>query len=89
MVTGSLDHFEELGGSHYYQIVYVKGALFFAALRETVGDEMFFNALQDYFRKYKYGITSSEDLLDLFEEVSGMQLDDLYQEWLYAKQEKP
>jgi len=89
VVTGSLDHFEGLGGSHYYQIVYVKGALFFNTLRETVGDEMFFNALQDYFRQYKYGIASSEDLLGLFEEVSGMQLDDLYQEWLYTKQEKP
>ena len=87
VVTGSLDHFEELGGSHYYQIVYVKGALFFNALRETVGDEMFFNALQDYFGQYKYGIASSGDLLDLFEEVSGMQLHDLYHEWLYGEQE--
>ena len=85
MVTGSLDYFEEPGGSHYYQIVYVKGALFFDALRETVGDEIFFNALQDYFGQYKYGIASSEDLLDLFEEISGVQLDDLYQEWLYGK----
>jgi aminopeptidase N len=85
MVTGSLDYFEKLGGSHYYQVVYVKGALFFDALRETVGDEIFFNALQDYFGQYKYGIASSEDLLDLFEEISEIQLDDLYQEWLYGK----
>ena len=86
IVTGSLDHFEESGGSHYYQIVYVKGALFFNALRETVGDEIFFNALQDYFGQYKYGIASTGDLLGLLEEVSGMELDDLYQEWLYGKQ---
>ncbi len=84
IVTGSLDHFEGLGGRHYYQIVYVKGALFFDALRETIGDEAFFNGLHDYFEQNKYGIASTVDLLDLFEEVSGMQLDDLYQEWLYG-----
>ena len=85
IVTGSLEHFEELGGRHYYQIVYVKGALFFDALREEVGDEVFFNTLQDYFEQNKYGIASTEGLLDLFEEVSGMKLDALYQEWLYGK----
>jgi len=85
IVTGSLDHFKELGSSHYYQVVYVKGALFFNALRDKVGDEIFFNALQDYFRQYKYRIASAEDLLDIFEEVSGMQLNDFYQEWLYEK----
>ena len=84
IVTGSLDHFEGLGGRHYYQIVYVKGALFFDALRETIGDEAFFNGLHDYFEQNKYGIASTVDLLDLFEEVSGTQLDDLYQEWLYG-----
>ncbi len=87
IVTGTLEHFEKLGGSHYYQIVYVKGALFFNALRNTIGDEIFFNAMQDYFEQNKYGIASTKDLLDLFEEVSGMQLDDLYQEWLYEKTE--
>lgn len=85
IVTGALEHFEKLGGSHYYQIVYVKGALFFNALRETVGDEIFFDTMQDYFEQNKYGIASTKDLLDLFEEVSGMHLDYLYQEWLYGK----
>ena len=82
-VTGTLDHFEESGGKHYYQIVYVKGALFFEALREKVGDEIFFKALHNYFEQYKYGIASAEDLLGLFQEVSGLELDGLYQEWLY------
>jgi len=42
-------------------------------------------SLQKYFEQNKYGIASTEDLLDLFEEASGMQLDGLYQEWLYDK----
>jgi hypothetical protein len=84
IVTGPLEHFEGLGGRHYYQIVYVKGALFFDALRGKIGDEMFFDGLQDYFEQNKYGIATTTGLLDLFEEVSGMQLDDLYQEWLYG-----
>jgi aminopeptidase N len=85
IVTGSLDHFEELGSSHYYQIVYIKGALFFDALRDVVGDEIFFNTLYEYFGQYKYDIASTEDILELFEETSGMKLDGLYDQWLYEK----
>ncbi len=86
LVTYGLDHFEELGAKHYSLIVYIKGALFFHSLREKIGDDAFFEALQDYYQLKKYQIASPEDLLDAFERSSGEQLDDLYQEWLYEKQ---
>lgn len=86
LVTESLDHFEELGAKHYSLIVYIKGALFFHSLREKIGDDAFFKALQDYYQVKKYQTASPEDLLDAFEKSSGEQLDDLYQEWLYEKQ---
>ena len=72
---------------HYSLIVYVKGALFFHHLREKIGDDAFFKALQDYYQSKKYQIASPEDILDVFERASGEQLDDFYQEWLYQKQE--
>ena len=85
IVTEGLDHFEELGGKHYSLVVYVKGALFYQAVREIIGDNAFYSALQDYYQDKKYSIASPDDILDRFEQASGQQLDDIYEEWLYSK----
>ena len=84
-VAAGLAHFESLeqSGGVYGAIVYAKGALFFRAVREEIGDEAFFQALQDYFQTFKYQIARPEDLLGAFETASGRQLEALYQEWLY------
>lgn len=83
LITEGLDHFESLGPEHYSLIVYVKGALFFHSVRNTIGDKDFFRSLQDYYELKKYRIASPEDLLDQFKQTSGIDLDALYQEWLY------
>ncbi len=45
VVTGDLKHFESLNKpSIYGGIVYTKGALFFKALRQEIGDKAFFQA---------------------------------------------
>lgn len=85
LVTESLEHFEKLGGKYYNRIVYSKGAVFYHNLREKIGDKAFFQALKDYYLDKKYKIASADDLLNRFEESSGMELDDFYQEWLYSK----
>ncbi len=85
LITEGLDHFEGLGPDHYSLIVYVKGALFFHSLRNKIGDKDFFTALQDYYIQKKYRIASPDDLLGQFEQASGIELDDLYKEWLYSK----
>jgi aminopeptidase N len=87
-VTQSLGYFEALDTPRVYgTVVYTKGALFFDALREEIGDEAFFGALQNYYQRYKYQIAETEDLLAEFEASAGRQLDDLYQEWLFAAEE--
>lgn len=88
VVTRSLSYFEnqENGGS-YGAVVYTKGALFFKALRDEIGDRAFFSGLQSYYQDHKYGIARTEDLLEAFETAAGRPLDDLYQEWLYSAQE--
>ena len=56
-ITASLEHFESLGNpSVYGTVVYTKAALFFRALRQEIGDEAFFAALQRYYQANKYGI---------------------------------
>lgn len=82
-ITASLEHFESLGDpSIYGSVVYTKAALFFRALRQEIGDESFFAALQRYYQANKYGIAMPADLLDAFEEAAGRSLDAFYNEWL-------
>jgi hypothetical protein len=69
-------------GRGFGAVVYFKGALFFHALRQEIGDEAFFAALQQYYRGQRYGIASGEDLLSSFEITSGRSLTDFYREWL-------
>ena len=84
-IAESLAYFENLDDPGVYGgAVYSKGGLFFYRLRQEIGDEAFFLALQNYYRNYQYRIARPSDLLDLFEAASGRSLDDLYQEWLYS-----
>lgn len=70
---------------NYGPIVYDKGALFFDALRQKVGDDVFFKIMQEYFRQYEYKIADGPDFLRLAEQVSGQDLQALYKEWLQSK----
>jgi hypothetical protein len=85
IITASLQHFESLSDpSIYGGVVYTKGALFFNALRQEIGDQAFFQALQTYYRADYFKIAEGDDLLALFEESSGRSLDDFYQKWLFS-----
>jgi aminopeptidase N len=65
----------------YGPVVYTKGALFFIALRERLGDEAFFNALQSYYAQNQFGLAQPNDLLSAFEASCGCDLDSFYQQW--------
>ena len=68
----------------YGPVVYGKGPLFFQALRDEVGDEAFFAILRAYLEAYRYKIASPEGFLALAEEVSGQELDRLYEKWILS-----
>lgn len=83
-VDGSLRFFEAPGSSgRYGGVVYAKGALFFKAVRDEIGDAAFFQALQRYYSSYRYRIAQPADLLASFETAAGRELDDLYETWLF------
>ena len=63
--------------------VYYRGALTLHALRLTIGDEAFFNTLKTYAETYKYGNATTEDFITIAEQISGVQLDDFFQSWLF------
>jgi aminopeptidase N len=66
---------------YYSPVVYSKGAIFFVELRNKIGDQAFFMALQNYFSENLYAIASPENLLDEFEKACQCELGDFYTEW--------
>ena len=64
-------------------IVYQRGALTLHALRLAVGDDDFFDILRTYTTRYAGAVVTTEDFISVAEEVSGQQLDDLFDAWLF------
>lgn len=71
---------DELFGS----AVYERGAWTLHALRLTVGDEIFFEILRTYYAAYEGGNATTADFIAVAEAVSGQDLTDFFQAWLYA-----
>ena len=70
---------------NYESIVYGKGALFFAKLRDELGPETFDQLLRAYLDRYRWKIATPPDFQALAEEVSGRDLDALFAEWVYGE----
>jgi aminopeptidase N len=85
------------GGSIYVQdttnvsqifsnIVYDKAAWVLHMLRHIVGDSAFFRSLRAYYSdpRFAYGTALTADFEGACEEVSGMDLSWLFQDWIYG-----
>jgi hypothetical protein len=69
----------------YGAIVYGKGALFYDALRHTIGDEAFFLSLREYYANYNNRLARSDDLLRIFQKnapAKAAQIRTLYKRWI-------
>jgi hypothetical protein len=73
----------------YALFVYLKGALFFDALRSDLGDEVFFAFLQEYFQTFRYSIASAKDFQTTAEATCGCDLQSLFDLWVYEGGELP
>jgi len=65
----------------YATVVYLKGSLFFEALRSQIGDAVFNVGLQAYYCENLYELAAPQSLLTSFENACSCNLDDLYTEW--------
>jgi aminopeptidase N len=65
---------------------YDGGAVVLHALRRTIGDDDFFGLLQRWVRENNGTSRSTRDFIDLAEDVSGADLGDFFDDWLFAKQ---
>ena len=68
--------------------VYIRGGMALQALRAQVGDEDFFAALRTWAMQQRGGNGTVEQFLAVLEQVSGEQVDDVAQTWLF-RAERP
>jgi len=65
--------------------VYYRGGLTLHVLRLAVGDEVFFNILKTYYDRYRYSNVTIDEFIAVAEEISGQELDDLFNLWLFTE----
>ncbi len=73
------------GSGPYVSTVYYEGAMFLDALRQEIGVDAFYAALQEYYREFKFRQAEASDLLAVFEQASGRDLDAFYEQWLFGE----
>lgn len=70
----------------FHPTVYLRGGFTLHALRVEVGDDAFFATLRGWVDRFGGGNATTSDFIDLSEEISGQDLGDLFDEWLFAEQ---
>jgi aminopeptidase N len=63
---------------------YNKGSVVIHTLRETVGTENFWKAINVYLSRHKFQNVETPNLQNAMEEVSGMDLDWFFKQWVYS-----
>jgi aminopeptidase N len=70
--------------SIFDSVAYQKGGAVVHTLRETVGDKVFWKAINIYLNKNKLENVETSDLQKVFEDVSKKDLDWFFKQWVYA-----
>ncbi len=77
------------GPTHLFAgAVYDRGAATLHALRMLLGDDDFFAGVREWLERYEDGTATTEDFIDVYEDVSGRDLDAFFNVWL-RKPAKP
>jgi aminopeptidase N len=64
--------------------VYRRGAMTLQALREKIGDVPFFQILRTWVEQHKYGTATTEEFIALAQQISGQNLSNFFNVWLYT-----
>jgi aminopeptidase N len=64
-------------------LIYFKGAYFLHVLRNYIGETYFWESIKYYSQNYFDKPVSSEDFKKTFEHISGRNLDELFNEWVF------
>lgn len=71
--------------SNYPRTIYIKGAVILGMLRQQLGDSIFFEALKTYLDRHRFGNAITEDFQKACEDVSGIQLQWFFDQWVKRK----
>jgi aminopeptidase N len=63
--------------------VYEKAAWFLHMLRREMGDDLFMKLIRTYYEKYKYSNAVTGDFKNLAESLSGKNLSQFFEQWLW------
>ena len=74
---------KEYSNAEYSGIVYGRGGLFFEALRDEMGSEIFDTFMKDYTQSNAWDIATPEKLKAKAEEHCGCNLTKLFKKWIY------
>lgn len=81
-----LIRFDNEGGEDMFDAhSYNKGGLVLHMLRDYLGDEVFFQALNNYLTEHQFQSVEVHDLRIAFEEASGMDLNWFFNQWFLDK----
>lgn len=69
-------------GAQYESVVYGKGALFYDAIRQALGERQFQAFLKSYLSNYRYKIVTPTDLLAELRTYDPQIADSLYEKWI-------
>jgi len=69
--------------------VYVRGAMTLQALRNRVGDDAFWTTLHLWTEQHAFGTGTTDAFIALAEQVSGQDLSDLFDVWLFTPGRPP
>ncbi|WP_420387767.1 M1 family metallopeptidase [Roseivirga sp.] len=78
VVNTSIENYMNLLNTNSYQ----KGGWVLHMLRKEVGDEAFWEAIRQYYDQYQLSNALTEDLKNVFESVSGKELDQFFNQWI-------
>jgi aminopeptidase N len=68
---------------------YVRGAMAIQALRQAIGTPQLLRVLRTWVLEHRHGSGNIREFISLSEEVSGRNLDGLFQRWLYQRGKPP
>jgi aminopeptidase N len=76
----------DMGPGHEfdYNGVYLKGGFFIHALRNKIGDDAFFAAMQEIQAEHGGGNLSMNELRTILEDKTGVDLDSFWQDWVLS-----
>jgi hypothetical protein len=71
-----------MNAQNYELLAYAKAALFFNALRDSLGDEQYLEVMRAYVQSYRWQVVTPQHFFGLAQSLTGANLNPLAEEWL-------